>query len=163
MTAKPGDDLTKVRKAVDEEIAKVLKDGPTQTELDRIRTAWFARFVRGAERIGGFGGKSDILAQSVVYNGSPDAYKKTLQWVAGATPADIKRVANQWLADGVYDLGVVERSDLTGFNWSNVPAVLIEAGFMTNPRERRLLQSSAYELKVARGIAAGTIAFVGKP
>jgi N-acetylmuramoyl-L-alanine amidase len=67
------------------------------------------------------------------------------------------------LATGAADLGVVERSDLTGFNWSNVPAVLIEAGFMTNPRERRLLQSSGYEWKVARGIAAGTIAFVGKP
>ena len=106
-TAKPGDDLTKVRKAVDEELAKILKNGPTQSELDRIRTAWFARFVRGAERIGGFGGKSDILAQSLVYNGSPDAYKKTLQWVANATPADIKRVANQWLGDGVYDLEIV--------------------------------------------------------
>ena len=106
-TAKPGDDLTKVTKAVDEELAKILKDGPTQSELDRIRTQRFARFVRGAERIGGFGGKSDILAQSTVYGGSPDAYKKTLKWIAGATPADIKRVANQWLADGVYDLEIV--------------------------------------------------------
>ena len=106
-TAKPGDDLTKVTKAVDEELARILKDGPTQAELDRIRTLWFARFVRGAERIGGFGGKSDILAQSAVYNGSPDAYKKQLQWIAGATPADIKRVANQWLGDGVYNLEIV--------------------------------------------------------
>jgi zinc protease len=107
VTAKPGDDLTKVKKGVDEELAKILKDGPTQSELDRIRTAWFARFVRGAERIGGFGGKSDILAQSAVYNGSPDAYKKTLQWVANATPADIKRVANEWLGDGVYNLEIM--------------------------------------------------------
>jgi N-acetylmuramoyl-L-alanine amidase len=67
------------------------------------------------------------------------------------------------LATGAAELGVVERHDLTGFNWSNVPTVLVEAGFMTNPREKRLLQSSAYEWKVARGIAAGTIAFVGKP
>jgi N-acetylmuramoyl-L-alanine amidase len=61
------------------------------------------------------------------------------------------------------NLGLIQRSDLTGFNWANVPAILVETGFMTNPRERRLLQSSAYEWKVARGIAAGTIAFVGKP
>ena len=72
-----------------------------------MRTNQLARFIRGAERIGGFGGKSDILAQSAVYNGSPDAYKKTLQWMAGATPADIKRVANQWLGDGVYNLEIL--------------------------------------------------------
>ncbi|MEK6375026.1 MAG: pitrilysin family protein [Acidobacteriota bacterium] len=111
-TAKPGDDLTKVEKAVNEEMAKLLKDGPTQSELDRIRTLWFARFVRGAERIGGFGGKSDILAQSTVYGGSPDSYKKTLQWVAKATPADIKRAANKWLGDGVYNLGIVPYPNL---------------------------------------------------
>ncbi len=112
VTAKPGDDLTKVEKAVDEELAKVLKDGPTQAELDRVRTQWFAGFVRGAERIGGFGGKSDILAQSTVYGGSPDAYKKTLQWVAKATPADIKRVANQWLGDGAYTLEILPYPNL---------------------------------------------------
>ena len=67
------------------------------------------------------------------------------------------------LATGAKDLGILQRRDLTGFNWANVPAVLVETGFMTNPRERRLLQSSSYEWKVARGIAAGTIAFVGKP
>jgi zinc protease len=111
-TAKPGDDLTKVEKAVNEEMARLLKDGPSQAELDRIRTAWFARFVRGAERIGGFGGKSDILAQNAVYNGSPDAYKRTLQWVANATPADIKRVANQWLGDGVYTLEILPYANL---------------------------------------------------
>jgi zinc protease len=111
-TAKPGDDLTKVEKGVDEELTRLLKSGPTQAELDRIRTAWFARFVRGAERIGGFGGKSDILAQNAVYGGSPDAYKKTLQWVANATPADIKRVANQWLGDGQYALEILPYPNL---------------------------------------------------
>ena len=57
------------------------------------------------------------------------------------------------------DLGLIQRSDLTGFNWANVPAVLVECGFMTNPRERRLLQSAAYQLKVARGLTRGAEAF----
>jgi N-acetylmuramoyl-L-alanine amidase len=60
---------------------------------------------------------------------------------------------------GALNLGLVPRSDLTGFNWADVPAVLIEAGFMTNPAEARLLRSSAYQLKVARGIVAGAEAF----
>jgi zinc protease len=124
-TAKPNDDLSKVEKAVDEEMAKLLKNGPTQSELDRIRTQWFARFVRGAERIGGFGGKSDILAQSAVYNGSPDSYKKTLQWIANATPADVKRAANKWLGDGVYNLEIVPYPNLApaaqGADRKNMP------------------------------------------
>ena len=58
-------------------------------------------------------------------------------------------------------LGVVRRSDLTGFNWADVPVVLVECGFMTNPGEGRSLRSPAYQLKVARGLVAGAAAFVG--
>ena len=60
---------------------------------------------------------------------------------------------------GARNLGLVQRSDLTGFNWANVPAILVECGFMTNPAERRLLQSAPYQLKVARGLVAGAEAF----
>jgi N-acetylmuramoyl-L-alanine amidase len=62
---------------------------------------------------------------------------------------------------GALNLGLIPRSDLTGFNWANVPAILIETGFMTNRAEGRLLRTSAYQLKVARGIAAGAEAFAG--
>jgi N-acetylmuramoyl-L-alanine amidase len=63
-------------------------------------------------------------------------------------------------ATGAPDLGLTPRSDLTGFNWANVPAILIESGFMTNLHDRILLQSSAYQLKLARGLVAGVQAFV---
>jgi N-acetylmuramoyl-L-alanine amidase len=62
-------------------------------------------------------------------------------------------------ATGARDLGLVERSDLTGFNWANIPVVLVEAGFMTNPSEGPLLRSSAYQWRVARGLTAGIAAF----
>jgi len=55
--------------------------------------------------------------------------------------------------------GVLFRSDLTGFNWADVPAILVETGFMTNPTEARLLRSAAYQLRIARGVVAGTRAF----
>ena len=61
---------------------------------------------------------------------------------------------------GATDLGIVERSDLTGFNWADVPAVLVETGFMTNQRERELLRSPAYQRRVARGLAAAAQRFV---
>ena len=62
---------------------------------------------------------------------------------------------------GALNLGLIQRSDLTGFNWANVPAILVECGFMTNPTERRLLQSAAYQLKIARGLVQGAEGFVG--
>ena len=62
-------------------------------------------------------------------------------------------------ATGARDLGLSPRSDLTGFNWANVPVVLVETGFMTNPTERRLLRSAGYQARVARGLAAGVEGF----
>lgn len=64
-------------------------------------------------------------------------------------------------ATGARDLGIIPRADLTGFNWANVPAILVETGFLTNARERVLLQSVAYQRKIARGLAAGLSAFAG--
>lgn len=60
---------------------------------------------------------------------------------------------------GAADRGLVARSDLTGFNWANVPVILVETGFMTNPAERGRLESNAYQWRVARGLAAGAAAF----
>ena len=105
-TAKPGVDLETVEKVIDEELAKFLAEGPTQKELDRVRTQHIARFIRGIERIGGFGGKSDILAQSEVYGGSPDYYKKKLDIIAKCTVNDLKNAAVKWLSDGVNILEV---------------------------------------------------------
>ena len=63
-------------------------------------------------------------------------------------------------ATGAKDLGLVPRADLTGFNWANVPAILVETGYMTNPPESALLKTAAYQEKVARGLAAGVSEFV---
>ncbi|MBP3361117.1 MAG: N-acetylmuramoyl-L-alanine amidase [Clostridia bacterium] len=61
---------------------------------------------------------------------------------------------------GAKNKGLVTRSDLTGFNWSKVPVVLIECGFLTNPEERALLLTDEYQEKLAQGIADGFLKFV---
>jgi N-acetylmuramoyl-L-alanine amidase len=63
-------------------------------------------------------------------------------------------------ATGARDLGLVPRADLTGFNWADVPAILVETGFMSNPHESALLRSAAYQNKVAGGLAAAVSTFV---
>ena len=105
-TAKPGDDISKVEKAVDEELARFLKGGPTEQELQRAKTQYVARFTRGIERIGGFGGKSDILAQNETFTGSADHYKITLKRIESATTKDILNAVREWLSDGDYNLDI---------------------------------------------------------
>jgi N-acetylmuramoyl-L-alanine amidase len=60
---------------------------------------------------------------------------------------------------GATDLGIIQRADLTGFNWANVPVVLVETGFTTNPAERGRLESATYEDRLARGLVTGIAAF----
>jgi zinc protease len=110
-TARPGQNLAQVEKELDEELARFLKDGPTAEELARVKAQHEASFVRGIERIGGFGGKSDRLAMSQVFLGTPDAYKISLKRVQDATAEDLKASANRWLTDGVYALEVLPFPD----------------------------------------------------
>jgi zinc protease len=105
-TVKPGVDPVAVEKALDEEVRRFLAEGPTASELDRIRTTNYATFARGIERIDGFGGKSAILAESQVFGGTPDFYKTRLGWVSGATPAEVQSAARRWISDGVFVLNV---------------------------------------------------------
>jgi N-acetylmuramoyl-L-alanine amidase len=60
------------------------------------------------------------------------------------------------------DRGLQERSDFTGFNWSDVPVILVELGFMTNPTEDRLLATDAYQTRAALGLCRGTLRFLGR-
>jgi zinc protease len=105
-TARPGVELARVEKAVDEEVRRLLAGGPTAAELSRVKTQYRAGFIRGVERIGGFGGKSDVLAQGEVFAGRPDFYKVRLNRVRQATTTELSSTARQWLTDGVYTLEV---------------------------------------------------------
>lgn len=105
-TARPGADLEKLEAILDEEMAKFLKEGPTADELKRAKTSIAASFLRGTENIGGFGGKSDILAQGEVFHSDPAAYKSYLQVLRQANPNSVRDTAREWLDDGVYVLEV---------------------------------------------------------
>jgi N-acetylmuramoyl-L-alanine amidase len=63
---------------------------------------------------------------------------------------------------GFPDRGLQEHSDFTGFNWSDVPVILVEMGFMTNPTEDRLLATAAYRQRAAVGLCRGTLRFLGR-
>ena len=53
---------------------------------------------------------------------------------------------------------------MTGFNWADVPAILVEVGFMTNPTEDRALATAAYRASARRAASvAASCAYLGRP
>ena len=105
-TAKQDIELSRVEHAINEELSRFLNDGPTEREVERMKSQFYAGFVRGVERIGGFGGKSDILASSQTYVGSADSYRQRLAHMDQASTSDLRDTAREWLTDGVYVLDV---------------------------------------------------------
>lgn len=111
--AKPGVSLDKINSVINDELKKIFTTGVTAAELERAKTRAFTGFIKGVERIGGFGGKSDILLQNEVFGGSPDHFKAIYKRIEGAVPANIKEVATAWLSDGEYRLDILPYGDFT--------------------------------------------------
>jgi len=53
--AKPGITLNKINDVINEELKKLISGGVSPAELERAKTRAFTGFIKGAERIGGFG------------------------------------------------------------------------------------------------------------
>lgn len=101
---KAGEDADNVKKVLEAEIERLIKDGPTEAELKRVKAAYFSRFIKGLERIGGFGGVSDILASNETYFGDASYYKTVLKYIEDATPADVQKTAQKWLTRGKHTI-----------------------------------------------------------
>ncbi len=151
-TAKPGVSLAAIEQAVDEELARFLAEGPTSTELRRVKAGFEADFVRGCERVGGFGGKSDVLAHNFVFTGDPDYYKTVLKETREASRASIRDVARAWLSDGAFVLSLepfpAYRAALNGVDRSAVPLPALKPDARL-PEIRRAALSNGLQIVLA--------------
>jgi zinc protease len=96
-TARPGASLSQIEQIITDEIARFAKSGPTAEELKRAQTKWEYRFVTGLERIGGFGGKSDLLNQYNTYWGQPGRFEDDLNRYRRATAESVRDAAARYL------------------------------------------------------------------
>jgi zinc protease len=104
VTIKQGADPAEAEREMDGVINELIEKGPTQDELQRARSRTLADFLRGIERLGGFGGRSDVLAESMTYGGSPDAYLEGLEKMASTQPAEVKAAGQKWLRANHYTM-----------------------------------------------------------
>lgn len=75
---KPGQDVAAVSAKLDALIADFIANGPTDDEVARVTTKHMADKIRALEPVGGFGGKSVVLAEGALYANDPGFYRREL-------------------------------------------------------------------------------------
>jgi zinc protease len=97
VTAAPGASLTDLAGAVDEEIARLVAEGPTTAEMERAEAQAEAHFVYHLQTVGGFDGKSDQLNAYNVMRGDPGFFAKDIDRYRLATPESVRDTARRYL------------------------------------------------------------------
>jgi len=145
---KDGVDPAKVEAAIADELARFLAQGPTADELQRAQVYNRAAFVRGLEKVGGFGGKAVILAEGQVYRNDPGAYRKDLERAAAATPASVQKAAQTWFGKGDYLLTVLPAGD--GFDPEAEDKAVVALPAADGKPATQLPASAGTKFKVAK-------------
>ena len=96
-TAKAGVDIAVLEKRMDEVIADLIANGPTEDEVRRAVTSNLAGTIRGLEQVGGFNGKAQALAEGEVLTGDPAFYAREFETLATLTPAEVQAALAKWM------------------------------------------------------------------
>jgi zinc protease len=94
ITGRPDVALPRLQAAVDEEIARLAQTPPTAEELQRVVSGIETAAVRGLETTAG---KADQLNSYLYYTGDPGYVDEDLARFRSVTPADVQRVAREYL------------------------------------------------------------------
>ena len=65
-------------------------------------------------------------------------------------------------ATGARSYGIFRRDTYTGLNWSTVPCILVEMGYMSNPQEDVKLNDPEYQQKLVEGMVDGICKWLGR-
>ena len=106
-TVAPDQDVNEVENVIDATLEKYLKTGPNSKLLKNTKTSTIAGLTNGLQRIGGFGGKSDILATYQTLYGDAGAFRKILEMYLDTSANEVKAASNKWLSSGDYVLTIV--------------------------------------------------------
>ncbi len=117
---------------------------------------WLAKHENAADLIGGItlDDKDDILA-SVLLDLSQSASQDISQLVA-------KEVLNNFGNIGNLHSNRVQKAGFMVLKSPDMPSILVETAFISNPSEERRLKSSQYQYKMAKAIQQGILSYARK-
>jgi len=143
-----GEDPASVEKVMDDVMNSFIKKGPNRKLLQAEKTKALAGFIRGIQRIGGFGGKSDLLATCQTYTGNPGCYRENAKYLDEVTPAKMKATFAKWIDDTPYVLTILPNEKLgvndTGIDRSQgVPYPTEKVSFKFPPLQTTTLSNGA--------------------
>jgi zinc protease len=98
-TARTGHTLAELERVIQEELARLKAEPPTARELERVVNQFEASFLDRLERVGGFGGKADLLNSYFVQTGNPDYFQEDLARYQAIDPGDLRAAAQTFLRD----------------------------------------------------------------
>jgi len=106
LAVKPGVKRAEAEAALDQDIARLLAEGPSADELLRAATSGISAQINALEQVGGFSGKGAQLAEGQLYSGDPLKFKRDLARIASLTPAEVKATLGRWLSRPVFALAI---------------------------------------------------------
>jgi zinc protease len=154
VTAKAGHTLDEIVPIVMQEIEAIRAKPVSATEVERARTAILSQMVRGLERVGGFGGRSDRLAMYNTYANDPDYLARDFARYHAVTPASVHGTVKRWLHQGYCEMRVTPYPELaaaneaSGFDRAKAPDVGNPVAF-TSPQLQRHKLSNGLQIVLA--------------
>lgn len=133
---KPGQDVDAVSRKLDELIGELVSNGPTEDEVARVTALRMAEKIRALEPVGGFTGKSVVLAEGALYANDPGFYKRELADYGKVTPGSVRATMGKWLSRPVLAIRVDpgEREPYAEAA-SNLPSPKPAAALAITPRD----------------------------
>lgn len=107
--AQPGVNLRQILTVVDEELARLVKDGINDAELTRAKNQVETQVADSLDSLSGKAGK---LSAYEAFLGEPDAFERDLARYRAATPASVVDVAKRRLGKGRVVMSVVPKGKL---------------------------------------------------
>ena len=134
VTAAAGHSLDEVEAAVEAEIARIWQEPPTDEELQRARNRMESSHYRQLARIGGFGGRADVLNYYNVFYGDPNMINTGLDKYLAVERDDILRVGRRVLDQRQVRMRVLPENPLqaastTGLDRTVMPEAAAEPEF----------------------------------
>ncbi len=104
---------------------------------------------------------TETYYSSQTYDGQPNPQAALALRLARAVQSEVVQQLHSYNRGPLEDRGVKDEGLFVTDGHANMPAILVEAGFLSNPAEEKLLSAPAFQQQAALGIYRGVLVYRG--